>query len=379
MIYLDNASTTWPKPDSVAEAMRRFLAEDAANPGRGAHRMALRAAKVIEDARAELTRFVEGEDPRRMIFCLNGTDALNMAIKGVLRPGDHVVASVLEHNSVLRPLRALTDAKVIEVDYAPVTDGGFIEPDAVAAAWRPNTRLVAVAHASNVLGTIQPIAEIGRIARERDALFLVDAAQTIGVVDISVGRMHIDLLAFSGHKELLGPPGTGGLYVGPRAAPRPWREGGTGGDSVSPTHPQEFPERLEGGTPNTVGVAGLAAGLAFVKQRGPAAILAHATTLVKRLTDQLDGDERFAVHGRQDTEHRVGVVSLSVAGIEAEEVGAILDESFDIAVRSGLHCAPLVHRELGTSPGGTVRISVGPFNTPDEIDATVHALRRIAS
>jgi len=379
MIYLDNASTTWPKPETVTRETQRFLAEDAANPGRGGHRMSLRAGRLVEEVRSRLTRFIDGEDHRRLIFTLNCTDALNMAIKGCLKQGDHVITTVLEHNSVLRPLRGLADARVIEMDCVPMSGEGFIDPQAVAAAWRPNTRLVALNHASNVLGTLQPIEEVGRLVRQRGGLFLVDAAQSIGVVDISVRRMNIDLLAFSGHKELLAPMGTGGLYVSPRVSMRPWREGGTGGDSLSARHPEEWPTFLEAGTANAVGIAGLGAGLDFVQRRGSGALLAHARRLVQRLADQLRDDPRFVVHGPAGGDGRVGVLSLSVVEMESEEVAAVLDESFDIAVRAGLHCAPLVHQALGTAPGGTVRVSVGPFNTLEDIDAVVGALRRMAT
>jgi cysteine desulfurase / selenocysteine lyase len=375
--YLDNGATSWPKPPCVHEEMVRFLAEDAANPGRSGHRMAVAAEKMLDDVRARLNRLFDGEDAERMILTLNCTDALNIAIKGVLREGDHAITTTLEHNSVSRPLQAMADAGFITLTRLPMADGGFIDPDAVAKAITPATRLIAVTHCSNVLSTIQPAAEIGRMARERDVLFLLDAAQSAGIVPISIRRMHIDLLAFPGHKSLLGPTGTGGLYVGRRVDPRPWREGGTGGDSSSPTQPHLYPYWLEGGTPNTVGLAGLGAGVDYVLEQGMDKLLAHERALVRRLVEALDGDQRFTLLGPPDLDRRGCAVAMIVEGLAPSEVGAILDESFEIAVRPGLHCAPYIHQELGTFPDGAVRITPGPFSTTDDIDRLVNALRQI--
>jgi selenocysteine lyase/cysteine desulfurase len=260
MIYLDNAATSFPKPEPVYQALDRFAREALANPGRGNHRMALESQHLIERARAALNRFFRGEAAERWIFTLNCTDGLNMAIKGVLSPGDHVITSDLEHNSVSRPLVALERAGVITLTRV-VSHEGYLDPTDIQAAMRPNTRLVALTHAANVLGTVQPVDEIGRIVREADALFLVDAAQSAGVLPIDLRATPIDLLAFPGHKALFGPTGTGALYVGPRANLRLWREGGTGGDSKHPVQPEELPHALEGGTPNVLGIAGLKAGL----------------------------------------------------------------------------------------------------------------------
>jgi cysteine desulfurase family protein len=359
--------------------MVRFLAEDAANPGRAGHRMALAAEKKLDDVRARLTRLVDGDDYRRMILTLNCTDALNMAIKGVLREGDHVVTTALEHNSVSRPLQAMADARFISLTRLPMAEGGFIDPEAVAKAITSKTRLLACTHCSNVLGTIQPAEEIGRIARERDVLFLIDAAQSVGLVPISVKRMNVDLLAFAGHKALLGPTGTGGLYVGERAGPSAWREGGTGGDSSSPTQPHEYPYWLEGGTPNTVGVAGLGAGVDFVVEKGIESLLSHERELACRLVDALGDDDCFRLLGTADVFRRTGVVSLTVERMDPGEGAVVLDQTFEIAVRPGLHCAPYIHRALGTFPAGTIRVSPGPFNTADDIDRLVVALKQIAA
>jgi cysteine desulfurase / selenocysteine lyase len=283
VIYLDNAATSFPKPEGVYAALDHFARHSLANPGRAGHKMALAAEHALDDARHRLNRLFNGKNPERWVFTLNGTDALNMAFKGVLTEGDHVVTTDLEHNSVSRPLVALAEAGHITLTRVLADAGGTVDPAAIEAAMTPKTRLVALTHASNVLGTVQPVAEIGLLVRSRDALFLVDAAQTAGVVPIDVQAMCIDLLAFPGHKSLLGPTGTGALYVGSRAHLRPWREGGTGGDSSTPTQPRDFPYYLEGGTPNVLGVRGLVAGLDFVEERGLEAICQHELELCDRL------------------------------------------------------------------------------------------------
>ncbi len=378
MIYLDNAATSFPKPEAVYQALDRFARSSLANPGRAGHKMALAAEHALDDARHRLNRFFNGKSPERFAFALNGTDALNMAIKGVLADGDHVVTTDLEHNSVSRPLVALAEAGRISLTRVPADASGTVDPDAVKAALTPRTRLVAVTHASNVLGTVQPVAEIGRACREAESvLFLVDAAQTAGVVPIDVQAMHIDLLAFPGHKSLLGPTGTGALYAGPRARLRPWREGGTGGDSSTPVQPADYPYFLEGGTPNVLGVAGLVAGLDFVEDRTPDAICEHEVALCDRLRDRLEEVGGFEFFGHRDPARRVGTVSFRSAAIPAPELGGILDQAFDVAVRPGLHCSPYVHKALGTFPEGLVRVSPGPFNTTDDIDQLVAALKEI--
>ena len=377
MIYLDNAATSFPKPEGVYAALDHFARHSLANPGRSGHKMAQAAEHALADARHRLNRFLNGRHPERFAFTLNATDALNMAFKGVLDPGDHVITTDLEHNSVSRPLVALAGAGRITLTRVPADGGGTIDPAAVEAAITPATRLIALTHASNVLGTIQPVAEVGAIARAHDLLFLVDAAQTVGVVPIDVQALAIDLLAFPGHKSLLGPTGTGALYVGPRAAVRAWREGGTGGDSLTPTQPPDFPHHLEGGTPNVLGVAGLIAGLDFVEERGVEAIRRHEVELCDRLRAALAEMPGFEVFGHGDPARRVGAVAFRYEGIAAPDLGAILDSSFDIAVRPGLHCAPYIHKALGTAPDGLVRVSPGPFTTAAEIDALIAALREV--
>ncbi len=375
-IYLDNAATSFPKPESVYQALDQLARTSLANPGRAGHKMALAAERTLDDCRHLLNQFFHGKDPERWIFTLNGTDALNMAFKGILNDGAHVVTTDLEHNSVSRPLRALELAGRISLTRVHADGSGTVDPDAVRSAIQPGTRLIAVTHASNVLGTVQPVAEIGRIARERDIPFLVDAAQTAGVIPIDIQSMNIDLLAFPGHKSLFGPTGTGALYVGPQAKLRPWREGGTGGDSSSETQPRELPYYLEGGTPNVLGIAGLAAGVRYVQERGLDSIHAHEMDLVERLWRYLES-KSLRVFGHRDPTRRVATISFACDTLGAAELGGILDESFDIAIRPGLHCAPYIHRSLGTFPEGAVRVSPGPFNTAEDIDALTAALDEI--
>jgi cysteine desulfurase family protein len=377
MIYLDNAATSFPKPEAVYQALDRFARQSLANPGRAGHQMAVAAERALDDGRHLLNQFFHGEGPSRFVFTLNCTDALNMAFKGVLQDGDHVITTDLEHNSVSRPLRAMELAGRIRLTRIAADASGTVDPDDVRRAVTPQTRVVAVTHASNVVGTVQPVAEIGRLVRERDLLFLVDAAQTAGVLPIDVQAMHIDLLAFPGHKSLFGPTGTGALYVGPRARVGAWREGGTGGDSASETQPREFPYFLEGGTPNVLGVAGLCAGIKYVQERGTEAIRAHEVALCERLWNRLDEIGGYEVFGHRDSSRRVGTLSLRSQALPATEIGGILDQAFTIAIRPGLHCAPYIHRALGTFPDGTVRVSPGPFNTEEDIDQLAEALAEI--
>jgi len=376
MIYLDNAATSFPKPESVYRAMDEFARTKLANPGRAGHKMATAAEQALDEGRHLLNQLFHGTAPERFVFTLNCTDALNMAFKGTLRPGDHVVTTDLEHNSVSRPLRALELAGVIRLTRVNADAGGTVDPGAVKAALTPQTRLIAMTHASNVLGTVQPIAEVGRLARERDLLFVVDAAQTAGVVPIDVQAMYIDLLAFPGHKGLMGPTGTGALYVGPRAELRAWREGGTGGDSSSETQPRELPYFLEGGTPNVLGVAGLNAGIRYVQERGLEAIRRHEVELTQRLAARLD-ELGCQIQGHRDAARRVGTLSFTTEAFSASDLGTILDVDFNVAIRPGLHCAPYVHRAQGTFPDGTVRVSPGPFSTRDDIDHLAQALGEI--
>lgn len=376
-IYLDNAATTWPKPESVYLAMDHFARKSMANPGRSGHAMAKASEKVLDDARVALNRFFEGASPDRWAFTLNGTDALNMAIKGVVSPGDHVITTDLEHNSVNRPLRALELAGIISVTRVVSDPGGTVDPNQVLAAFTHNTKLVVMTHASNVLGTVQPIEEIAHLTRNKGALILVDAAQTAGILPISLLKTPIDLLAFPGHKGLMGPTGTGNLYVGPRVKIRAWREGGTGGDSKTETQPIDFPYFLEGGTPNIMGIAGLLAGLKWITEKGMENIHQQENALAKRLSESIALLPGIKLLGHQDWSKKVATVSFIVEGLEPYEMGNILDSSFAIAVRPGLHCAPNIHRGHDTFPDGAIRASLGPFNTDEDIDALISALKEV--
>jgi cysteine desulfurase / selenocysteine lyase len=386
VIYFDNAATSWPKPPEVAAAMSAFLATDAANPGRAGHRMAVAAEKMLDSVRKSLTEFIGGTDLHRLVFTMNGTDALNIAMKSLLRQGDHVITTMLEHNSVSRPLQAMADSGFImltRINFSPAT--GVVDPADFEKAITPKTRLIAMTHGSNVLGTIQPIAEIGAIARAKNIKFLVDAAQTIGVVPIDVQKQNIDVLAFPGHKSLLGPTGTGGLYINSTVSLDDlvaFREGGTGGDSSSPTQPRLFPYFLEGGTPNTVGIAGLGAAVNFVRAHDPAKTLSHERAMVQKIVDtlsQLPKVKIYGPHGSDAAANRVGTLSFNIEGYTPQEAGSILDESFSIAVRPGLHCSPYAHRTLGSFPDGAIRVSPGHFNTEEQLAALLDALQQLAA
>jgi cysteine desulfurase family protein len=385
MIYLDHAATSFPKPERVFRAMEEFARTSAANPGRGGHRLATQAEAMVEETRRLLARLFCFPRPERIVFTLNATDALNMAIKGVVKPGDHVITSVLEHNSVSRPLNRLAADGVITLTRLEVGSDHRIDPGDIARAFTPATRLVAITQVSNVAGTIQPVEAIGRMVRERNALLLVDAAQSAGVVPIDMGKACIDLLAFTGHKALLGPTGTGGLVVGERADVQPWREGGTGGDAACPVHPEAYPQRLEGGTPNVMGLAGLREGIRLILERGVESILPQERKLLAVFWGALKEPGRFRWYGAdkditgQGGEGRVGLVSMNLPGFAPADLAAVLDGQFDIAVRAGLHCAPYAHRHLGTFPDGTVRISLGWQTTEKDMSATATALNEIAS
>jgi cysteine desulfurase family protein len=384
MIYLDNAATSFPKPEPVYQALDAFARTKLANPGRSSHRMAKDAERTIDDARVALDRFFNGEGHRRWVFTLNCTDGLNIAIKGAVSPGDHVITTDLEHNSVSRPLRALEKAGVISLTRVR-SDQGYVDPDAIRAALTPKTRLIAMTHAANVLGTVQPIEAIARLAKEAGALMLVDAAQSAGVAAIDLKATPIDFLAFPGHKSLFGPTGTGALYVSPRVNLRAWREGGTGGDSKSELQPEEMPYLLEGGTPNALGIAGLAAGVAWVADRGAEANRLHEVELLQKVVDWVEGQGKadgWKIAGRWDPKTHVGALSLITPNLEdlhPQTLADMLDTSFEIAVRPGLHCSPYIHRTLGTFPDGTLRLSPGPFTTAEEIDTFLNALTEISA
>ncbi|HWQ77804.1 MAG TPA: aminotransferase class V-fold PLP-dependent enzyme [Anaerovoracaceae bacterium] len=379
MIYLDNAATSWPKPESVYTAADRAARECAGNPGRSGHGLSMAAGRILRETRMLTARFFNAPDAERLVFTLNATDALNLAIHGLLAPGGHVITSSLEHNSVARPLEALRRLGV-RVTKLPADPVNGLDPAQVCAAISADTRLVAVTHVANTTGTVNPIAEIGAICRERSVLLLVDAAQSAGTRPVDIQGMNIDLLAFPGHKGLLGPQGTGGLYIGINAAPRPMREGGTGSLSHMLEQPDVLPDRYESGTPNVPGLAGLAAGIRYISDLTPRAILEHEAKLANRLIDGLAGIPGIRLYGPPACPGRSGVVSFTIHGVDTVEASMIMDQGFGIAVRYGLHCAPDAHRTLGTlETGGTIRVSAGCMNTETDIELCLEAAANIAS
>lgn len=381
-IYLDNAATSWPKPEAVYVAVDSYLRDVGAPASRGAYREAVEVNRAVETVRRELAKFIGAEAPERIAFAFNGTDALNMAIHGILAEGDHVVTTVVEHNSVLRPLRFLEDARGITVTRVSCGQDGVVSPDDIKAALRPNTKLVAISHVSNVTGAIQPIREIGKLTREGDVLLLADAAQSVGHVPLSVADMHIDLLASSGHKGLLGPLGSGFLYVRTGIEDRisSFRQGGTGTQSDEDQQPESMPHKFESGNLNVPGILGMGEGLRHIVMSGWDDIVAQERDLVCDLIAGFGEIDGVTVCGPPRAEQRSSVVSVTVEGYDPQEVAALLDTTTAIQVRSGLHCAPLMHHTLGTTKkGGTVRFSVGPFNTPQDITAAVQALSSIAA
>lgn len=381
-VYLDNAATSWPKPQTVYQAVDQYQRELGASPSRSVYAEAMEVDRVVDLARASVVRLIDGQRPQHVVFTLNGTDSLNLAIHGILRSGDHVVTSVVEHNSVLRPLRWLEERGGIEVTRVACGSDGIVDPDDVRAALRANTRLVALVHASNVTGALQPIVEVGRIVSQHEAIFLVDAAQSLGHVPLSVSKAAVDLLAAPGHKGLLGPLGTGLLYIRPgiEAELNPLRQGGTGSHSDEDQQPEELPDKYEPGNVNALGVCGLQAGIEYVSRQGIDAIRLHSLELTARLREGLDAIPGVRVFGPQNPAHQVGVVSMTLEGYAPQELAAILDSSYRVQVRAGIHCAPLMHRALGTlESGGTVRFSIGPFTTAEDIDIAVDAIEEIAA
>lgn len=380
-IYLDNAATSWPKPEAVYAAVNRYQRELGAPLGRGVYPEAIEVERIVARLRVNLARLIGASEAKRIVFTQNCTGALNQAIHGLLREGDHVVTTVVEHNSTLRPLRQLEERGQIEVTRVRCDSRGVVDPDEIRKACAARTRLVAVTHASNVTGAMQPVADIGDVAKSSGATFLIDAAQTLGHVPIDVAAMRADLLAAPGHKGLLGPLGTGFLYLGPgmELALEPLMQGGTGSQSEQDRQPETLPDRFESGNLNALGLVGLAAGVDYVIERGVEAIQRHELELAERLLRGLREIEGIKVYC-PDAPARVGVTSLTMENYEPQELAAVLDAIRCIQGRSGLHCAPLMHAALGTlGTGGTYRLSVGPFNETGEIDEVVACLARLAA
>ena len=378
MIYFDNAATSWPKPEEVYQEVSAFLRRAGANPGRGGHRLAREAATMVEETRRALAEFLGVKNSSQLIFTSNATEALNLGIKGVLVPGDHVVTTSMEHNSVLRPLHYL-QREGISYTIVEANPEGYICPEKMEKAMQPNTKLVIMTHASNVTGTIMPIVEVGQWAQEHGLLLLVDGAQTVGELAMDLSKLPVDLLAFPGHKALLGPTGTGALFIREGLTLEPLLVGGTGVKSELAGQPEEMPYRYESGTLNTTGLAGLRAALSCHQNMGQSAISATISALTNRFIQGCSAIPRVTVYGpKGKTAKRTGVVSLNIQGLNPDELGFILDEVYGIAVRAGLHCAPQAHKTIGTYPAGTVRFSFSVFNNAEQVDTALEALQEIA-
>jgi cysteine desulfurase/selenocysteine lyase len=377
-IYLDNAATTFPKPEQVYRAVERALREVGVGPGRGSYRRGLEASRLVFEAREAIAGLFGVRDSSRIVFTHSATEALNLAILGLLKPGDHVVSTTMEHNSLVRPLH-LAKQRGVAVTWVAGDRSGLVESRQIAAAIRGNTRLVAITHCSNVTGTIQPVGEIGLLTRNAGILLLVDAAQSAGAIPIDVNDLNIDLLAIPGHKGLFGPQGTGILFIAAGVELMPLMVGGTGGFSAGVEQPDVLPERFESGTLNTPGIAGLKAGVEFVREIGVAAIRRKEAALVAPLVEGLPAIPGVIPFGPRSPEMRGGPVSFTVTGHDPAQIGFRLDREYDISVRVGLHCAPQAHRTIGTFPGGTIRVSPGYFNTEQDIEIFLRALRDIVA
>lgn len=379
MIYLDNAATSWPKPPETIDAMKNCLESVGGNPGRSGHRASAAAARMVYEVRETVCTFFNSTDPMKIFFTHNGTHALNYVLMGMLKEGDQVLTTSVEHNAVMRPLRELEKQKVV-LHRAACRQDGSLDLDDFSSMISPSITLAVVTHASNVLGTITPIAKIADLCRKHGVLLLVDAAQTAGALPIDMQDMGIDLLACTGHKGLLGPPGTGFLAAGPRAdleLIKPIIRGGTGSRSKEEYQPMDLPDKYESGTPNSVGLAGLYGGMQWLTRRGMDAVRAHEMKLAARLIEGLQSIQGITVHGTRNPEQSVAVVSFSCRGKTVSDIGLMLDERHGILSRVGLHCAPSAHRTAGTFPEGTVRLSPGCFTTADEIERTIEAVREV--
>jgi cysteine desulfurase family protein len=378
-VYLDNAATTFPKPPEVIQFMCDFYQTRGVNPGRTGFDLALEAEETLADARRSLTEFFGGSDPNRLVFSYNVTDALNLLISSVLAPGDHAITTCLEHNSVLRPMY-MHHKRGVEVDLVPFDARGYVDPEDIARRIRSNTKLVVMNHGSNVIGTIQPVAEVGRICRERSVLFAIDAAQTAGLVAIDVVSMNIDVVCFTGHKSLFGPSGIGGMYIGEHVDIRPCRAGGTGVMSALKNQPDAYPWRMEFGTVNTMGVAGLLAAQRWIADRGGVeTIYEHEMRHARRLHEGLEAIDGVQLYCADLDHDHLPVFVFNVDGLPADQTGTFLDVEHDVITRTGLHCAPQVHEGIGTfDADGTVRFSPGVFTTDEEIERAIDAVAATA-
>lgn len=376
MIYLDNAATTFPKPRQVYEAVLDCMENYGANPGRAGHKLAMRAGREIYECRENIAKLLNVSNPMSIVFTHNATDSLNLAIKGVVKSGDHIITTSIEHNSVIRPIKAL-EKNGVENTIVKCDKYGHLDPNDIKKAIKPNTKLIVTTHSSNVCGTIVDIESVGNIAKENNVLYLVDASQTLGVYDIDIQKINVDMIAAPGHKCLLGPQGTGMLYIRDGLEVNILKEGGTGSNSEDLFQPNMMPDRYESGTHNTPGIAGLNAGVKFILETGIDKIRKHEEELCEYMLTKLTEVPNIKIYGPLDSKKRAAVISINIGDIDSGEITFILDDMYEIATRSGIHCSPLAHKTLGTLRQGTVRFSLGYFNTKDDIDKAVEALKEI--
>ena len=376
MIYFDNAATTFPKPNVVYDAIMTAMKEYGANPGRSGHKLALKAGRGVYETRELISKLFNAKNTMNIILTFNATESLNIGIKGFLKPGDHVITTSMEHNSVLRPIKYLENFG-IESTIVKGDSKGRIKSFDIEKTIKENTKLIVNTHVSNLTGTIMPIKEIGRVARENGIVYMVDAAQSAGVYDIDVEDMKIDLLAFPGHKGLLGPQGTGGLIIREGLELEGFMQGGTGSVSYSLNQPDIYPDKFESGTANAPGIIGLGAGIRYILDRGIYDIRRYEEELIQHFIEEAQKIDGIILYGPLNVKEQGGVVALNIKDADSSEIAYILDEEYDIAVRSGLHCAPLAHKTIGTLDQGAVRFSFGIFNTHEEIDFCIKALKDI--
>ncbi|MDP2798649.1 MAG: aminotransferase class V-fold PLP-dependent enzyme [Deltaproteobacteria bacterium] len=375
-IYGDQAATSFPKPRAVIEAVSSFLTNTSGSPGRSAHGYAIEAGRAVFEARETVADFFNCPSSEQVIFTANVTESLNLVLLGLLQPGDHVVTTSMEHNSVMRPLQYLKESGKVDFTVVSCDDQGRLAPENIQKALRPETRLVVVNHASNVTGTILPIEAVGEI--KGNAFFLIDTAQSAGVIPIDMQKAKVDFLAFTGHKSLLGPTGIGGLCLSKDIRLNPLKRGGTGSRSESWVHPDFLPDRYESGTPNSLGIVGLNAGIRFIQDLGLERIRAHELRLIRQMTEGLSAIKGVKIYGPRAADEKTGIVSLNIEGKSPSEVCLILDRKYGIMTRGGLHCAPIAHKTIGTFPNGTVRLSLGYFNTMEEVDQVIRAIYEIS-
>ncbi len=376
-IYMDNAATTFPKPEQVYQAVDFFNRHMGGNPGRGSNKATLQAGSMLLDCRDALAGFFNIADSSHIAFTINITEAINTALKGILNPGDHVISSSMEHNAVARPLYAMYQQDGVEWTAVPCAGDGTLDPEDIRKAIRSNTRMICMLHASNLTGTLMPVEEVGKIARDHKLIFVLDTAQTAGVVPIDVEKQSIDVLTFTGHKGLLGPQGTGGIYLRPRLNIKPLKQGGTGSLSQYLEQPSLMPDMLESGTHNTPGIAGLLAGVNFIKENGLDKIRRHEQELCERLISGLKEIPGVMVYGPADISKRTAVVVFNINDMDCGEVSTQLDYKYGVVTRSGLHCAPLAHRTIGTFESGSCRLSPGYFSSTEDIETVIRAVYEI--